>query len=54
MAKRRAEEKNGLYTNQFFNAYNLKAHYETTGPEIWQQTGKRLDAIVMAMGTGNI
>lgn len=31
---------NAVWTNQFDNRANRQAHFETTGPEIWQQTGK--------------
>ncbi|HEX8917058.1 MAG TPA: cysteine synthase A [Chloroflexota bacterium] len=38
--------------SQFSNANNVTAHYVTTAPEIWEQTGHRLDAFVDAQGTG--
>ena len=38
--------------SQFDNPDNIKAHYKTTGPEIWQQTRGRLDAYVATQGTG--
>ena len=43
---------NAVWTNQFDNTDNRAAHYEGTGPEIWTQTGGRLDAFVCATGTG--
>ena len=41
-----------VWVNQFDNTANRLAHYESTGPEIWQQTGGRVDAFVCAVGTG--
>ena len=38
--------------NQYFNLENPRAHYETTGPEIWEQTDGRVDAVVGGLGTG--
>ncbi len=52
-ARRRAEEiKNAFWANQFENLANSEAHYHTTAPEIWSQTGGELDGIVMSSGTG--
>jgi len=38
--------------DQYGNANNIAAHYKTTGPEIWEQTGGRVDAFVATQGTG--
>lgn len=51
-AKRHAEGmKNAVWTNQFDNTANRRAHLETTGPEIWAQTEGKLDAFTCATGT---
>lgn len=56
VAERIAKETpNSLYINQFSNPDNIRAHYETTGPEIWAQLesiGERVDAFVAGVGTG--
>jgi len=41
-----------IWANQFDNVANRQAHIETTAPEIWQQTGGRVDGFVCAVGTG--
>jgi cysteine synthase A len=43
---------NAIWANQFDNVVNRQAHYETTGPELWRDTGGRIDAFVCATGTG--
>lgn len=40
-----------FWVNQFNNTLNVQAHFETTGPEIWEQTGGNLDAFVASQGT---
>jgi cystathionine beta-synthase len=53
VADRLTEEIPGAFQpNQYFNQENPKAHYETTGPEIWEQTEGRIDVFVCAVGTG--
>jgi cystathionine beta-synthase len=52
MAQRIARESGAWYVNQFENPANPLAHETTTGPEIWAQTGGRLDAIVCGVGSG--
>jgi len=47
-----AEMENAIWANQFDNLANRRAHYETTGPEIWAQTDGKIDAWVTATGTG--
>lgn len=47
-----AETENAIWANQFDNLANRRAHYETTGPEIWEQTDGKVDAWVAATGTG--
>ncbi|MEY2983531.1 MAG: cysteine synthase [Cyanobacteriota bacterium] len=47
-----AERENAIWANQFDNVANRQAHFETTGPEIWQQTDGKIDAWVSATGTG--
>ena len=52
-AKRHAERHdNAVWTNQFDNVANRRAHLETTGPEIWNQTDGKIDAFTCATGTG--
>jgi cysteine synthase A len=43
---------NGVWANQFDNTANRQAHYESTAPEIWEQTNGRVDAFVASVGTG--
>lgn len=43
---------NAYQPNQYANQMNPRAHYETTGPEIWEQTDGRVDVFVAGMGTG--
>lgn len=53
LSGRLAEETpNAIWANQFDNLANRQAHYQTTGPEIWQQTDGKIDAWVSATGTG--
>ena len=48
-----ATEPNGvLWANQWDNTANREAHVRGTGPEIWEQTGGRVDGFVCAIGTG--
>jgi cystathionine beta-synthase len=53
VSDRLAEEIPGAYKpDQYTNRGNPQAHYESTGPEIWEQTAEELDALVIAVGTG--
>lgn len=52
-AKRIASETpNSIYINQYFNELNIEAHYQTTGPEIWEQTEGQITHLVACTGTG--
>src|SRR5271165_1968302 len=46
------ETPNCFYANQYHNPANPEAHYLSTGPEIWQQTGGQFDVFCAGMGTG--
>ncbi|AXT59359.1 cysteine synthase family protein [Aquimarina sp. AD10] len=53
VAKRLHEEiKGSVYINQYFNELNIDAHYNSTGPEIWEQTNGKLTHFVACCGTG--
>jgi len=52
VAERVAKEHGWFFVNQFSNEANVAAHYTSTGPELWQQMGGQLDAIVMGVGSG--
>lgn len=53
VAKRLHEEiKGSIYINQYFNQLNIDAHYNTTGPEIWNQTNGEITHLVACSGTG--
>lgn len=43
---------NAIWANQFDNIANRQAHFESTGPEIWNQTDGKIDAFTCAVGTG--
>jgi len=53
VAKRIGREMPGAYlANQYYNPTNPEAHFRTTGPEIWKQTGGKVDYFVAGLGTG--
>jgi cysteine synthase A len=52
VSRRLAEETGGVWANQFDNVANREGHRVSTGPEIWQQTGGKIDAFTCACGTG--
>src|SRR5437868_14789115 len=53
VADRLAHEIPGAFQpNQYFNPRNPEAHYQTTGPEVWEQTEGRVGVFVAGMGTG--
>ena len=52
VSKRLAYEHGGVWANQFDNLANRRAHEETTGPEIWEQTGGEIDGFICSVGSG--
>ncbi|MDX1715694.1 MAG: cysteine synthase A [Anderseniella sp.] len=54
LAERLNQERDGgaIWANQFDNVANRQAHIETTGPEIWEQTGGKVDGFICAAGSG--
>ncbi len=47
-----SETPNAILANQYHNPENPRSHYQTTGPEIWEQTQGQVTDVVMGMGTG--
>lgn len=48
----KSEPNGAVWANQFDNTANRQAHIETTGPEIWEQTGGKVDGFICAAGSG--
>ncbi len=48
----RTNPNGAIWANQFDNQANRRAHFETTGPEIWEQTDGKVDGFICAVGTG--
>ncbi len=48
----KSEPNGAIFANQFDNVANRQGHFETTGPEIWEQTDGKLDGFICAVGTG--
>ena len=48
----KTEPNGAIWANQFDNTANRQAHIEMTGPEIWDQTGRRVDGFICAVGSG--
>ena len=47
-----AETPNSFYLNQYHNGDNIEAHYQLTGPELWEDVAGKVDAFVAGLGTG--
>ena len=47
-----AETPDSIYINQYFNELNIDAHYQSTGPEIWEQTEGKITHLIACTGTG--
>jgi cysteine synthase A len=52
VSERLAKELDAFWANQWDNTANADGHYRSTGPEIWEQTGGRVDGFTCAIGTG--
>jgi cystathionine beta-synthase len=52
LAQSISDKTGAFYVNQFVNKANIKAHFTTTGPEIWQQMDGKIDTFVCGAGTG--
>jgi len=52
LAKELDKKDNYFWLNQYENLSNVKAHYETTGPEIWKQTNGNIDYLISTVGSG--
>jgi cysteine synthase A len=52
VSERLAKEMGAFWANQWDNVANADGHYRSTGPEIWEQTGGRIDGFSCAIGTG--
>ena len=48
----KSEPNGAIWANQFDNVANQQGHFETTGPEIWEQTGGKVDGFICAVGSG--
>ncbi len=47
-----ATNANAYFTNQYYNSQNIRAHYKTTGPELWDQTSGTITHFIAGIGTG--
>lgn len=47
-----ATHENAYFTNQYYNTQNIRSHYKTTGPELWEQTNQKITHFITGIGTG--